>query len=456
MRLHLSTIGLLAFLVAPAAVQTPTTVTLDQALRYAAEHYPAVRAALEQVNASAAGVRVARAAFLPRLDSLWQSNRATTNNVFGQLLPQSVIPSISGPVLPASAGSVWGSAAGALFSWEAYDFGLRDAVVAGADATLAKARADEALTGLQVQSAVGDAFLGLLAAERVVLAAQADVERRDVLARSVRVLVDNDLRPGADGSRAEAERAAALTRLIKARETDALARTLLARLLGLTDGTVQIAAADLLERTPAGESAAGSAAEHPLARVSQAAIDEARAQQDVLARTDRPRLFVQSSVFARGSGAFPDGRLDGGIGGLGFDRANWSAGLTLVFPNVFDASSLHARKDVAAALVRVQAARRDESVLAISSQRRAAAAMIEAARAISANTPVQLAAARANEAQAHARYQAGLATLLEAAEAQSLLVQSDVQDQLARIDVWRARLAEAVAQGSLAPFLNHP
>lgn len=456
MRLLYATIGLLTILVTPSAAQAPPAVTLDQAVRYAAEHYPSVRAALEQVNASAAGVRVARAAFLPRLDPLWQSNRGTTNNVFGQLLPQSVIPSISGPVLPVSGGSVWGSAAGALFSWEAYDFGLRDAVVAGADATLAKARADEALTELQVQSAVGDAFLGLLAAERVVLAAQADVERRDVLLRSVRALVDNDLRPGADGSRAEAERAAALTRLFKARETDALARARLARLLGVADGTVSIAAGELLERTPTDDTGTAAPIDHPLARVSQAAIDEARAREVVLARTDRPRLFVQSSVFARGSGASPDGRLDGGFGGLGFDRANWSAGLTLVFPNVFDASSLQARKDVAAALVRVEAARHDESVLAIGSQRRAAAAMIDAARAISANTPVQLAAARAGEAQARARYEAGLATLLEAAEAQSLLVESDIQDQLARIDVWRARLTEAVAQGSLASFLNRP
>ena len=456
MRLRLATMSLLAILVVPAVAQTLTIITLDQALRYSAEHYPAVRAALEQVNASAAGVRVARAAFLPRLDSLWQSNRATTNNVFGQLLPQSVIPAISGPVLAASSGSVWGSAAGALFSWEAYDFGLRDAAVAGADATLAKARADEALTELQVQSAVGDAFLGLLAAERVVLAAQADNERRDVLARSVRVLVDNDLRPGADRSRAEAERAAALTRLIKARETDALARTLLARLLSVTNGTVSIAAGDLLERVPTGETPNAAVIDHPLARLGQAAVDEARAQQDVLARTDRPRLFVQSSVFARGSGASPDRGLDGGIGGLGFDRANWSAGLTLVFPNVFDGSSLRARKDVAAALARAQAARYDESVLAVSSQRRAAAVTLEAARAIAANTPVQLAAAHASEAQARARYQAGLATLLEASDAQSLLVQSEIQDQLARIDVWRARLAEAVAQGSVAPFLNHP
>src|SRR6266540_2960107 len=72
----------------------PTVFTLDQALRYALDHYPTVRAALEQINASTAGVSVARSAYLPRLDSLWQSNRGTANNIFGQLLPQSVLPAM--------------------------------------------------------------------------------------------------------------------------------------------------------------------------------------------------------------------------------------------------------------------------------------------------------------------------------------------------------------------------
>ena len=82
----------------PNQTAPPHALTLDGAIEYASEHYPTLRAALEQVNASAAGVDVARSAYLPRLDSLWQSNRATANNIFGQLLPQSVIPSMSGPV----------------------------------------------------------------------------------------------------------------------------------------------------------------------------------------------------------------------------------------------------------------------------------------------------------------------------------------------------------------------
>src|SRR5579871_3215799 len=150
---------------APAQPGT-TALTLDQAIQYAADHYPSVRAAIEQVNASTAGVDVARAAYLPRLDSLWQSNRATANNIFGQLLPQSVIPALTGPVLPSASGqSVWGSAVGALVSWEPADFGLRHAGVAAAEAGVARARASQALTQLDVQSAVAAAFLNLVAAQ---------------------------------------------------------------------------------------------------------------------------------------------------------------------------------------------------------------------------------------------------------------------------------------------------
>ena len=58
----------------------------------------------------------------------------------------------------------------------------------------------------------------------------------------------------------------------------------------------------------------------------------------MLAHTDYPRVYLQSSVFARGSGANADGTLDGGVDGLGLDRANWAAGVQVVFPNLFDFS----------------------------------------------------------------------------------------------------------------------
>ena len=432
----------------------PVSFTLEQALQYAIDHYPTVRAALEQVNASTAGVTVARSAYLPRLDSLWQSNRGTANNIFGQVLPQSVIPAMSGPVLTsASSGSVWGSATGALFSWEPFDFGLRQATVVGAEAAVSRARAAEALTRLDVQTAVGTAFLNIVGAQRAVTALQADVDRRDLLSRAVHTLVDNQLRPGAEASRTDAERAAAQTRLIQAQQAVALAQITLARVLGVTSGSVAIDATTLVDRLPADATAAATTT-HPLAQLRQAAVDVARAQEDILSRTDLPRVYVQSSVFARGTGANPNGQLDGGFSGLGLDRANWAAGVQVVFPNAFDFTSLRARKAAAAASARAETALYDEALLTVTSQQQAAAAMVQATRAVAANTPVQLAAAQQSEAQATARYQAGLASIVEVADAQSLLAQAEVQDQLARIDVWRALLAQSAAQGTLTPFLS--
>jgi outer membrane protein TolC len=449
----------LGILATAARAQTPTPpvspLTLDQALQYAVNHYPSIRAAIEQMNAATADIDVARSAYLPRLDSVWQSNRATANNVAGQLLPQSVLPGLSGPVLPsATSQTVWSSATGALFSWEPYDFGLRHAVVSTAEAGLARARAVDVLTRLDVQIAVADAYLTLVASQRALTAAQADLDRRDVLGRAVHALVDNQLRPGAEASRADAEQAAARVRLAQAQQRATIAESTLTRVLGITSGTVTVVGDGLVAHVPAVDVSSTGATMHPLLRMHQASVEQARTAEAVLARTDDPRVFVQSSVFARGSGARANGDFDGGFDGLGLERANWAAGIQILFPNVFDAASLRARKAAAAAETRAEIASFDEAGLAVLSQRRTAAALLASARAIAASTPIELAAAQQGEEQARARYNAGLAGIIEVADAQSLLAAADVQDQLARVDVWRALLAVAVAQGDLAPFVN--
>src|SRR5438093_13250795 len=116
-------------------------MTLAQAVESALRNYPSVFVSQEQLNAAAAGIDLARTAYLPRVDSLAQVNRATRNNTFGLLFPQGVIPAISGPVLGTNNfGTVWGSAVGTLVTWEPFDFGLRRASVSAA--TPANPRSD--------------------------------------------------------------------------------------------------------------------------------------------------------------------------------------------------------------------------------------------------------------------------------------------------------------------------
>lgn len=452
-----SLLALAAAAHAQSAGETPPqhAFSLSEALQYAVDHYPTVRAALEQVNASTAGVGVARSAYLPRFDATWQMNRATANNVFGQLLPQSVIPSLTGPVLPSEwSQSVWGAAAGGLLSWEPFDFGLRGSTVREAEAGVARARADQSVAQLAVQHAVGVAFLNVVAAEQAIAAADADVRRRETLARGARTLADNQLRPGAEASRADAELAAARTRAIQMRQGLALAQATLIQVLGLVDGTVAIDATSLVQDVPSARGSPPSIAPHPLLQSSQAAVDLARARESVLATTDRPRVLLQSSVFGRGTGASVDGPFEGGADGLGLERANWAAGVQVVFPNLFDFASLKARRAAAAATTRAEHARYDEATLKVTSETRAADALLAAARDIAQNTPIQLAAAQQSEAQARARYDTGLANITDVADAQNLLAQAEYQNAMARIDVWRALLSQSVAHGTVAPFID--
>jgi outer membrane protein TolC len=442
------TLGLCA---AGAAAQT-AKLGLREAVELAMKNYPAVRAASEQVNASRAGVDLARTSYLPRADMMWQANRATENNISGLLLPNSVLPSISGRVPVESSGETfWGGAAGLLVSWEPFDFGARGAAVQAARAGESRASAELKLTTLQIGASAADTFFLLLASEERVRAAQADVDRRKVVAESVGALVKADLRPGADASRAEAELAAARTALFKAQESERVTRAALGQWLNLAPAAVQIDGGALLGRSSAAPASAQTL--HPLTQVDQSRIDEVQARLHALERAYFPKFNLQSAVFGRGSGIKADGRIEGGPTGLGPDRGNWAVGLTVTFA-LGDRPALHAREAIEAANRRREEARLDEDRRRLSAQEEQARAAWESARQVSANTPVQLAAAQASETQARARFQAGLGTLVEVADAQRLLVQADTEDRLARVAVWRGLLLMAAAKGDLQPFLD--
>jgi outer membrane protein TolC len=98
--------------------------------------------------------------------------------------------------------------------------------------------------------------------------------------------------------------------------------------------------------------------------------------------------------------------------------------------------------------------RYDQTLLDISNQTAQAQIRLDGARQVAKNTPAEVVAARDAEQQARARYEAGLTTLVEVSEAQSLLVQAQIDDALARLSVWRGLAELAGTQGDLQPFLN--
>ena len=448
----------------PPAAQA---LTIQDAVKRALDTYPAVRAALESLAATQSGVDLARTTYLPRADTLWQSNRATRNNIFGMVLPQSVVPGISGPIGINNMDSVWSSAAGVMVAWEPFDFGLRGANVRTARSTELRAEASVTVTRLQVANAAADGFLAVVAAQQTLRTAEASVARARVLRDVVEARVTAGLRPGVDLARARAELALAETQRLVAEQNLTAARIALGHLVDIAPDAIVVSPGAMLQ-PPTGEPAgsgpvpgtrlmpatalASQVARHPAAEEQKAAVDEAAARVRALDLSWVPRFNVQGAAFSRGSGALAGGARRPGFGGLAPTVSNWAAGLTITFP-FMDRPSLRAREQTEFFRQRAEMARYDRVIQDLSGQFERAEAYLTSARLIAQNTPVQLDAARATEQQATARYQTGLGTILEVADAQRLLTQAEGDDSIAKLNIWRGLLQVAAAQGDLDPFL---
>ena len=457
-----SKIGLIVILAtacAPLKAQAHTSggrnaLTLVQVIETAKAHYPAIRATLAQQQAAHEAVGLARTAYLPRTDILWQTNRATANNIYGLLLPQNVIPGISGPVIAAdNARSAWSSAGGALASWQPFDFGVRGAKVDAAkrDDEAAKEAAD--LTILEVTAGAGSAFFDLAAAEQLVTVAEANLRRYEAFAKAVHVLVDNTLRPGADASQAEAQLAVARNQLIQAQTQEAVRRSALAVFVQAGSEQLSIDAASVLASAPAAYPAASLATSHPSVLKENALSLEQVAQKHVLDRSYVPSFALLGAVSGRGAGTGLTGNFPGGTAGLAPDTFNWAAGVQVTF-SAFDFFGLREQKKIQDAKIEAEHARYDLALSDVNATVEQARATLAGARQIAANTPAELAAAQASEQQQQVRYRSALATVVDVTAAEGVLAQAEADDALARLSVWRAELGIAIAQGDLQPFLD--
>jgi outer membrane protein len=181
-------------------------------------------------------------------------------------------------------------------------------------------------------------------------------------------------------------------------------------------------------------------------------VEESRAQLRVLERSYFPKFYLQGSAYARGTGAETNGERLGGVNGLGPTVQDYALGFTVTFP-LLDLPSLRAREAAQSATIRSQTARAEQIAVDLRAQWNRAVAGLDGARRISANTPVEVTAARNATQQATARYQAGLGNIDELAEAQRLLTNAEIDDVLARLGVWRGLLGIATAAGDIQPFV---
>lgn len=432
-------------------------LTLVEAVQSARRKYPSLQRRGYDTLKAKAEISVARTEYLPRMDLLYQELRATNNVTAGTILPQflNVIPIQSGPPTNNSSfASKFGSNAGLNFSWELIDFGRRAANVNLARSGVSQTTAQQKLTELDVSFRAAHCYLRLLAAQQLIQARQATLERMLQWALVVHTLCDKGLRPGVDAYRADAEVSMARIALIDAKRQADLDQQDLAEAIGDAGSSVEVSGAPFVSRRNEVTAIRADMRElenHPLARLRVADVNVSRSRLHLLDRTWYPHLWFESGIWGRGSGT---SRFISPIaGGVIPKTANWAVGFTLQFP-VMQYFKVRADKELEQALVAAKQSAVDLAMQELIREDARAQILLSRAQETASETPVLVTAARENEIKAKERYRVGLTNVIEVAEAEQILARAESENAVAQINVWQAQLATAYAHGDLTPFLK--
>lgn len=388
----------------------------------------------------------------------YQDVAATHNRLTQTLFPTTILPTTPGPGpenvrMRADAFS----AAGFIIDWAPIDFGLHKARIDGAKADYQLSSANYNLTRLDVSVQAALSYLDALIMREQVAVAEANVKRFADFSTVVHAQVDAGLQAGADASLADAQLANAKNDLIRAILNDEVARASLGYAIGLGGEFVDIDPGGIIEVTEPRDKQVSIPAfsDHPLSLQNKAVISTRIADKKILDKEYYPTFRWLGGVNLRGT-TFLTNRGDvpaPGISGFFPTIPNWNVGLVIDFP-FLDIIRIQAEKKVV--LKEIEAAEHgyDLAIQGLKRDDAQARAAFRAAIALAKNMPVQVEAAALAAEQAQARYQAGLATVAQVAEANQILADSRVKEAVANVGVWKSLLSVAYVHGDLRPFLN--
>lgn len=439
---------------------TPTrAVTLKESVGIALRNYPTIQRKFFKLRAAKANVTLARTQYLPNLNFDIQESGVTPNRIASVVMNNvsgfDTVPVDSGPpVSSATLKPLVNNLQGMNLNWLVVDYGLRKANDKFAQADARTARADIRLTKLDVAFATADAYLRAAAAKQVIAAKRAALEHMEAAELRVKTLVGEGLRPGVDAADLDYEVARAKIELIKAEKDFRLSLVDLAEKMGIATRDIDIIS-DPLVANPVEELDSGGPVDltsHPLVRMKRAEIDRWRAKQIVLDKAYRPHLWLNSSLWGRGStdGVNPIRPVAGGFLPQVF---NYMVGFSYSFP-VMEYFPLKAQKRMAHS--NELAARADYNLALLLLEKKDASSriMLEQNRKVAEQTPKLVEAARVKEIKVLKRYSVGLTNVVSLAAAEQTLAEAEVENAIAQVGVWRSILALGYAQGDLDTFFK--
>jgi len=449
----------------PAGAQV---LTLKQAVETALHNYGTIRAKANYVKASQANVTESKREYLPDFTVSAQQSYGTINSQYGPQAAYKVAGVASaGPIF---ATQNWHAAFGALYltnvNWDFFQFGRARERTRVAQAVLARDRQDLDQERFQQSIRVSAAYLNLLAAQRLVISQQKNLDRAVSFQTVVVARAGNQLNPGVDSSLANAEVSNARIALTNAIEFQQEQANQLAQLMQVPAQADFALDSLFVSRIPSALAVVGGGANtpslqnHPLLKFFQERVRVSDEQARYLKTFNYPTVSLFGVLQDRGSGfeynygtQNPDAYTGNYLKGVSFDRGNYLIGIGVAW-NLTNPLRVH--QQVEAQQFTSKGLQEEYGLIdqQLQAQLTLSETRIKNALDNYREAPIQVKAASDAYQQKEVLYRNGLATIVDVTTALFTLNRAETDRDIAYSNVWQALLFKAASSGDFGLFFN--
>jgi outer membrane protein TolC len=424
----------------------------------AQRHLPVLLQKKTLVEAARAGVTDAKHAFLPTSYIGDEVTAGTDNSIPGSYIGFGVIPSSSSGV---RSSDIYQSAIGNIGffynQYELLDFGLKKSTVRNAQSYVNLSQADLERERYLVIWQVSKLYLDILKDQFQLAIDRENVSRYETVYKVIQAVTESGIKPGADSALAMAE--LSKTR-ITYNQTYGAIRELQQQLSYLTGIAANDIAIDTT-RTKDYMSALGArggpidtlASRNPLIDYFNKEKLLYLQREDLVKKSYLPKVFLTGVGWARGSSIDYTDNYKSTISGLGYQRFNYLAGLTLEY----DLFNIVRRKDkerIARSNTLASEYGLQQQQLSLANVGNKADESIRTATKNLVEIPVQINAAQSAYDQKTAQYKAGIINLVDLTNASFVLYRSQ-SDYVQTLSDWLlATLDKYSAEGNIALFIQ--
>jgi outer membrane protein TolC len=424
----------------------------------AQRHLPVLLQKKTLVDAARAGVTDAKHAFLPTSYIGDEVTAGTDNSIPGSYIGFGVIPSSSSGV---RSSNIYQSAIGNIGffynQYELLDFGLKKSTVRSAQAYVNLSQADLDRETYIIKWQVSKLYLDILKNEFQLAIDRQNISRYETVYTVIRALTQSGIKPGADSALAMAE----LSRTrITYNQTYGTIRELQQQLSFLTGIAANDIAIDTT-RTKSYTSALGAPAgtmdtlafHNPLIDYFNKEKQLYLQREDLVKKNYLPKVLLTGVGWARGSSIDYTDNYKSPISGLGYQRFNYLAGLTLEY-DLFNIVHRKDKERIARNNTLASEYGLQQQQLSLANVGNKADESIRTATKNLVEIPVQINAAQSAFDQKTAQYKAGIINLVDLTNASFVLYRSQ-SDYVQTMSDWLlANLDKYSAEGNIAQFIQ--